>query len=326
MSRTSDSSKEAKCYSEKEKEPKCRTIMWSVPRSVSTALTKCIAAGVPGDSAVWFEPFSYCRAISIIASAKHNIPLPLEYEGNEKIFEQAAAVVGNMYSCEVHPERLAYGSIKRLLESAASPCIFVKDLAQAMNKERLQYLPQGYKHVFLIRHPLRVFHSFRKIAFANTAKFASEGDSSKPTISEDNFDIEKDYVMFDSAGLYFRGIHETWKYVKENFEGDPIVMDGDDLLAKPAEMIPKFCEAIGLSYNKTMLEWSSSADMVKKWVHPAEGLVDELRYIYGRALTSSEFAPANPMPSRDQVTPDVIRLTDQVMKFYEEMYESRMKV
>ncbi|XP_041453302.1 uncharacterized protein LOC121406336 [Lytechinus variegatus] len=322
MSGSSDLLKDAKRSVEMEKESKCRTIMWSVPRSVSTALTKCIAAGAPADSTVWFEPFCYSRAISIIASAKHNISLPLDYDGNEKTFEQAASAIGDMMSCKVHPEHLAYGSLKQLLEKDASPCVFVKDLAQAMNKDKIQYLPQGYKYVFLIRHPLRVFYSFRKVAYANSAKF--EGDS-KATMAEEEYDIERDYVMFDRAGLYFRGIHETWKYVKDNLNSEPVVIDGDDLLARPAEMLPKICEAIGIPYRESMMHWNPSTDIVKKWVHPADGLLDELMYIYDRALTSSEFAPANPMPRRDQVTQDVIRLTDQVMKYYEEMYETRMK-
>ena len=50
-----------------------------------------------------------------------------------------------------------------------------------------------------------------------------------------------------------------------------------------------------------------------------------LVHFYKTAINSSEFLPASKVPSRDEVRPDVIRCTDQVMKYYDEMYEVRLK-
>ena len=68
---------------------KTRTFLWCVPRSGSTALTKCLTA-IEGMN-VWFEPFISCVEAKMIMHTKGQIDVPLVYEGNEEIFERAVA-------------------------------------------------------------------------------------------------------------------------------------------------------------------------------------------------------------------------------------------
>ena len=142
---------------------------------------------------------------------------------------------------------------------------------------------------------------------------------------ERTYDVER-HNHYMTPGLFIKDAYDLWKYVRENIEPDPIVIDGDDLLANPSEMLPKYCRAVGLPYDESLLKWDASLDMVKKWKASADDLLETIVTWYGRATRSSEFLPASEMPRRDQVTSDILRCTDQVLPYYEEMYEHRMKI
>lgn len=196
----------------------------------------------------------------------------------------------------------------------------------AVNKDVFQFLPEGFKHTFIIRHPLRVFQSNRKAMFTQLSMVGIlEGDAA----DEDKFDLERDdpYV---GPGLLFKDVYDVWQHCRQNLDDDPIVIDADDLLAKPAEVLTKYCQAVGLPYDESLPVFggSSDLDVFKIWKSPISE--EELRLTVSafsaKAVTSTEFLPANELPSRDQVTPDVIRCTDQIMEYYDEMYESRIKV
>ena len=115
--------------------------------------------------------------------------------------------------------------------------------------------------------------------------------------------------------------------MSKNSCSTPIVIDGDDLMSNPAEILPKYCRAAGLPYRESLLKWDASTDVVNDWKLPGdENLTKSLHHLYERALRSSEFFPPSPMPDRDHVTPDVIRCVDQNMEYYNEMYNARIKI
>ncbi|XP_071485853.1 uncharacterized protein [Diadema antillarum] len=303
-------------------EARSRTIMWCVPRTISSAVTKCLSA-IDGIE-VWFEPYFYCLATETVSASDLNLTIPKEYEGNEKFFQQAADHLRGVWRCNaLKPQHLSYASIQRFLERSTGKHVFVKDMGTAMKSCNFEFLPKGYKHTFLIRHPLRVFTSLHKATHTTLSELGVlRGESPE----EKTFDVGRDYPFMDPSQLAFGELYELWKYVRENLDSNPIVIDADDLLSNPAELLPKYCEAIGLPYDESLLKWDASMALTEKWNVAGEDLIGSIKGFYDRALTTGIFAPPGPMPSRDHVTPDVIRCTDTVMKYYDELYQSRLKV
>ena len=82
-----------------------RTILWCVPRSVSTALMKCLS--FISDTEVWFEPYSMCYGARLEYRRTMNTDLPMEYDGNEKDFQRAAESVGAVVQTKFEPDRIA---------------------------------------------------------------------------------------------------------------------------------------------------------------------------------------------------------------------------
>ena len=219
-----------------------------------------------------------------------------------------------------------YGSVQQRLENSFSKHVFVKDIGCAIGKDDLEFIPAGYKHTFLIRHPLRVLGSNRAAMFEQLSQLdALTGEAA----NENTFDLEHD-DPYMTPGLLFRDIYDVWQHVRKNANAEPIVIDADDLLTKPAEVLSKYCNAVGLPYDESLLNLSSPSDLdvFKIWRSPigANELQMTVSAFSKTAMKSTAFMPPKEMPERDHMTPDVIRSVDRIIEYYDEMYEHRMKV
>ena len=82
-----------------------RTILWCIPRSVSTALMKCLS--FIEDNEVWSEPYSFCYAAKVEYRRAMNADIPIDYEGNEEAFQKAAECLGAVFRTPFEPDRIA---------------------------------------------------------------------------------------------------------------------------------------------------------------------------------------------------------------------------
>ncbi|XP_003729044.2 uncharacterized protein LOC100891992 [Strongylocentrotus purpuratus] len=220
-------------------------------------------------------------------------------------------------------DRLPYGSVKRRLEASSTKHVFVKDMAFAMTDGYRQFLPKGYRHTFLIRNPHRSILSYRRSMFK---QFSELGLLEGEAADERTYDLERDDRFF-APGYFVKEVYDLWKYLQdEKIDPKPIVIDGDDLLTKPAETLSAYCAAVGLPYNDSLLQWDASLESFKTMKACGDNLLMDLANFYGTAMKSSCFFPPSKSPSRDQMPADVIRCSDKVMTCFEEMYESRLKV
>eukprot|EP00057_Strongylocentrotus_purpuratus_P009571 XP_011664045.1 PREDICTED: uncharacterized protein LOC105438211 [Strongylocentrotus purpuratus] len=96
-----------------------RTILWCVPRSVSTALARCLSA--IEDNQIWFEPFCYCYFAQVEFERITGRKLPKDIRGNEQTFLEASGILQKLTRSNFRPDFISYPSIKRKLEEAASP-------------------------------------------------------------------------------------------------------------------------------------------------------------------------------------------------------------
>nr|XP_054754149.1 uncharacterized protein LOC129260131 [Lytechinus pictus] len=296
-----------------------RTILWCVPRSVSTALARCLSA--IEDIQIWFEPFCYCYIVKVEFERITGRVLPEDYRGNEQTFLEASRILQKLTAANFKPDFLSYPSIKQKLEKADSPHVFVKEIPNGCVDE-LRHLPRGYRHAFLIRHPLRTISSFRTSVFHH---LLGQGKLHGEAADEATFDLVK-HNPYYASGYHFKEIHTIWKFVRENTDCSPIVIDGDDLLANPSGLLPKFCRAAGLPYDDGLLNFDPSIESLTSWVTGADDMLMNMVNFYKVAMTTTHFLPAREIPRRDQVTRDVIRCVDEVIPLYTEMYETRIKL
>ena len=148
-----------------------------------------------------------------------------------------------------------------------------------------------------------------------------------PAIDPATFDMTTQ-VPFMPPGYTYKCQYDLWKYVKENIEPNPIVIDIDELLLNPAAILPKYFETCGMPWNEKYLKWDPSEDIIKTWrsLFPVIGgdIGELIDVTHQRAFKSSEFLASKPKIPRSEMTPDTIQAIDATKGYYEEMAAARI--
>ena len=133
---------------------------------------------------------------------------------------------------------------------------------------------------------------------------------------------------YDINKFIFGNMLELIAYLKENgIEEDPIIIDADDLQNHPKSVLRKYCEAVGIPYSDSLLQWEAGEEIVRKnWLSSKTLLQgNKTASYYEAAFASSCFEPAKDPPSDDDLPPDVVVLAKNAEPFYKELYERRLK-
>ncbi|XP_072018881.1 uncharacterized protein [Amphiura filiformis] len=291
-----------------------RVMLWCVPRTISTVLTKCMS--FVKSSQIVVEPFN---------SAYHFGPekiqspaaLAARWEAFDKLQQQRLQNVKIEGLAHVfEDDQCTYAWVKGQLEAEyrGKSLIFCKDHAYGL-QGKYEMIPKGYKHTFLIRHPYKVFISWRKLLYAHPI-FPQFGLCNAPE------------CMFPSK-YGFMEQFELYQYIKANVDPSPIILDADDLLSNPKSVVEQYCSGVGIPFSDSLLEWPSSIDVIKKWKAARSLLhINMLQQTGGfldAALHSSRFNPPKEMPSVTELPEDVIPCVEASMPCYQQMYEMRLK-
>ncbi|XP_077987036.1 uncharacterized protein LOC144441354 [Glandiceps talaboti] len=178
-------------------------IIWSSPRSLSSA---------------------FCRVITNSPEVKTYFEIYDEayYFGEDRLSQ--------LYGHIPIKPNCKFEDIKRRLDKETPPesHVVLKDMAHTVTS-KLEYLPTGYQHTFLIRHPVKVFLSLYKV----TKKSSINCDKPWPS----------DFKNFKAFG-------ELYDYVINKTVTDKqiVVVDADDIQRDPARMFEKYCHAVGLCF------------------------------------------------------------------------------
>ncbi|XP_011679841.1 uncharacterized protein LOC100892712 [Strongylocentrotus purpuratus] len=310
-----------------------RVMLWCTPRTTSTILTKCLSF-VP-KTQVFFEPYYFCNeAIERLKSIGINID-PSSMKSYDDVemkdwWTTANMISGGDCSKEGKPDfdQMKYPYIKELLENPdpEKEVVFLKDMAYCIDG-RYQFLPDkscGYRHVFLLRHPRKVFASWRKVML----DLDQDPNGSEPNgTRSESFHIVKDLpVVYAPPGHFFKELYDLWLHVKLNYDPNPVVLDSDDLLSDPATMLPRFCTAVGIPYSDNLLKWPESPDTTNSWISAFSPSNDfEFIRIYCKnSFNTTHFFPPSPLTEMDSLTEDVKECVEAVMPYYQEMYDSRI--
>ncbi|KAJ8041699.1 hypothetical protein HOLleu_12589 [Holothuria leucospilota] len=174
------------------------------------------------------------------------------------------------------------------------------------------------RHLFLIRHPLRIAKSM-ELAFLSSAKYLGLENLDYYVLRNTPFIRQGHFERDDS--------HAFWRYLQEKHEANPTIIDSDDLCREPERMLPKIFKAMGIPYDEKYLTWDGSEEIVKSWKGSAGGMVTwRPTKFYQRAFQSSYFMPPKPeMPRLDDIH-ELLRENHEVLlRCYQEMYEHRIR-
>ncbi|XP_070538936.1 uncharacterized protein [Ptychodera flava] len=124
--------------------------------------------------------------------------------------------------------------------------VFVKDMAiylVAMGK--MDYIPDGYRHAFLIRKPIKSITSLYRC------------------FSKQNVDELREIITSEAG---FREMFELYQYIRDVKGQTPMVIDADDdLLRDPATTMKTFCDFVGFQFKESMVHWKPGRPEEWSW-------------------------------------------------------------
>lgn len=259
---------------------------------------------------IWLEPYDCCFQTKFMLDADKRTP---EMEGWYKSMFEATRLVSegkSPYSGKMHPIRtsVSYSWVKSELEKdePGKDFIFIKDQVPGV-VDHLDAFPNNVpcRHVFLIRHPVRVLSGLRRYVLRRT------------TADPKTYDI-RTAPMY---GKVWDQHYEFWKYVKEHLDSDALIVDTDDILNKPHEVLPKLFQQLNIPWKDIYLKWPKSDDIVREW----KGVEDHflrgmLNGVFDQAMASEGLLPSKPLRNLEDMSKDIQELSQQYMPTYEEMY------
>ena len=142
------------------------------------------------------------------------------------------------------------------------------------------------RHCFLIRDPKEVLSSYSK---------------SRSDVTLDDLGFEAQAEIFD--------------WVRRVVGQNPVVVDSNDILKAPEQMLKKLCDALKINYSEQMLSWEpgprdSDGVWASHWYHNVMG--------------STGFAPYR------ERTPDypkhLASIAEAAPPFYEPLFQERIRI
>ncbi|XP_071481241.1 uncharacterized protein [Diadema antillarum] len=301
-----------------------------LPRSTSSIFARCMSE-VP-NSEVFFDA-QYC-----CIEAEDNLHLmgkTVDHEADDipdEDWQKALEMLVGEDCSKQDVRLLKLPYIKKLLDNPnpEKDLIFCK--LALPNIECLQFPPEkcsNYKYTFLVRHPIKVFQSYRNVIYSVATEMSlyAEDPSRCKAPSPADFHFARDSPdRYVAKRCFFKELYDAWIHVKEHLDPNPIIIDSDDLLSNPAGMLSKYCAAVGVEYSDGLLKWEADPECCANWKNVLTPLHHFKigRIFCGNALNSTHFLPPSPIPSIDDVTEDVRKATERAMPYYQEMYEARM--
>ena len=182
---------------------------------------------------------------------------------------------------------------------------FCKEMAYYLNGYFDVLRQQGlreYKYSFLIRNPNKSIPSLYRVA-TNTE--ASGWDH------------------FDPVEVGFRQLLELYEFVVKEFDSSPVIIDADDLLESPEEMMKKYCEATGLIYEENMTTWEAGS--APEWdACSFNGWYEVVVKSTGLGKVSKKKTEDRPIKASDEK--EVNDSINDSLRYYKVLYEKRLKL
>ncbi|XP_038063779.1 uncharacterized protein LOC119734361 [Patiria miniata] len=295
-----------------------RVIMWGVPRSRSSIIAKCMD-GVP-DSKILFQLYSppFRAGLGEFAPSRKN---PSSGTLKDALEEPESSGFAE--------ENSTYPWVKKQMEASypGKRFIFAKEFAYTV-EDKFEYIPKGYRHIFLIREPAKVFQSMKRVLPDISAM---RGQPIQGT-GGGEFHLDKQPAVFLGHNWTFKEAVILYEYLQENnLESDPIIVDSDELVNDPAAVLSRLFEKLGVPYHDSILKWEKGTDVTERWV-----ISKDFKNRVSTGLTYKDFrdsteffkqkAEAGAPLTGARLPEDVQRCVDFSMPYYLKLYQKRLTV
>ena len=125
----------------------------------------------------------------------------------------------------------------------------------------------------------------------------------------------KKYNLDDESLIGFIQIKRIFDYVIKNISSNPIVIDADDILRNPQQMLSKLCKVIDIPFIESMLSW-------KKGFRDTDGIWAP--HWYDSVINSNSF---NSYKENNHVLPQKYSdIYENSLKIYNQLYSYRIKI
>ncbi|XP_072017163.1 uncharacterized protein [Amphiura filiformis] len=261
-----------------------RVMLWYIPRTLSTAVTKCLSF-VDGIQII-FEPYVYAYYFGPEGKKTTDARM-------SKIYDNFLEKTNDVGTDKVDlakgfvPDTCTYDWVKQTLEAdyPGKKIVFCKDASYTLDGQ-YDRLPQGYQHTFIIRHPYKLYKSWRILVqrFLQLQEPFNFHELPEP-VCQPKYGLEEHY--------------ELYQYLM-NQGMNPIVIDADDLQRHPESIMRKYCAVVGIPFTEDLLQWPSGDDILHTWMAP-DGLIQGNKLgneggFYDVALQSTCFGPPRETP------------------------------
>ena len=193
--------------------------------------------------------------------------------------------------------------------------VFCKEITAGISGMH-EYIPKGFHHTFLIRHPYKVLDSWKRML-----NRGAEDASKHMKLTE------MPEFLFPS-GFFYKDEYEVYQHVKKHYDPNPVIIDTDDLLANPSGILKAYCQAVGIPYSDDLLQWKPGRECLdQQWMVAKEQIMAQnLGNTHAESFSSICFGKPTGVPDHDSLSDDVRHYSDLSMKCYEEMYSTRLVV
>ena len=296
-----------------------RVLLWAVPRSCSSVLLRSLS-NIP-DSQILFE--LYTSAAGIVDTNRLGGPTVSTeptYEGIELDGNGLLKGPGSGFKSSI----CSFEWVKQQLEAdyQSKKVIIAKELAHFFNR-RYKLIPTGYQHVFLIRNPYKVFPSWKKLLIEFSELSGRKFELGDPVLDQ--------FPEVTKPGVAYKEITNLWLHIKENnLDTDPIIIDSDDLLQNPKEILSAVCSRVGIPYSDSLLSWEAGVTVVGQWMVSSafKNLMENTDFYQKTFRNSTWFkkpVPESEIPDLATFSPDVQRCIYNSMPYYLKLFEQRLK-
>ena len=120
----------------------------------------------------------------------------------------------------------------------------------------------------------------------------------------------------------YRQLFQVYEIVKK-LDTKPVVIDADDLLENPEEMMRLYCEQTNLPYDENMTKWEPG--MVEDWKKCAQG--NHASVVKSSGFIRKQKDDGKYSKSDLYYENDVVRrVTDESLPYYNALYEQRLRL
>ncbi|XP_070538437.1 uncharacterized protein [Ptychodera flava] len=206
------------------------------------------------------------------------------------------------------PGNYSYDGVKDSYEKTypGKEAVIAKDTAVAL-KDKYQYIPDGFKHVFLIRDPRETIRSTWEVVKSLE---------------------ERGFASFDTRDLVSKlaSLQPTWNLynhlVKEK-KDKPIIIDSQDLVRNPRDILNKLCGMTGLTFRESMLKWKPGN--IDHWPDLVKIVNIYESSIYGAAVESEKFDEALSKPHYAEIDSPLQLIIETDSTIFRKMIEDKLQ-